>query len=537
MSLRAIALKLLVTATFLSLCFPTLASGDSTVWQLAPPAPAISDAVRTAELARRRSEVRNRLSEKGLLVLFSAEPRLYTNDVDYPYRQENNLYYLTGINEAGVTLAILPSGKSFKEVLFIPRRNPQQETWTGRMLSADEARKISGIQEVYEAEQFRTFMTFISPRAGSAFGQPQQMRGPGGPQAASQTPPPASWAEDLKPLRDLASKDDAELYLLLPPTAAESNEYRQEQRFAAKMPPGVSGFSIRSAMRIFAELRGTKSEYEVRLLQHAVDISIEAFNRAYAVARPGVREYEVEAEFLYAYRKHNAFNWGYPCIVGSGPNATILHYETNQDALPDSGLLLMDCAAEYDHYSADITRTIPVNGKFTREQADIYRIVYEAQEESIKTLKAGSTLAAMNQKSIDIVKEGLFRLGLITSTSNAEYRVWFMHGAGHSLGMNVHDVGLQGKLEPGMVTTVEPGIYLRPDALDVLPKTPENEKFINAVRPAFEKYKGIGVRIEDDILITNGEPKNLSGALPRKLEEVESFVSRLRSQAARTGLP
>lgn len=502
------------------------------VWQVAPPAPAFTDAERQTEFARRRSEVMKRLGDKGMLALFSAEPRLYTNDVDYPYRQENNLYYLTGLNQEGVTLILLPSAKAMREILFLPKRNPQRETWTGKMLSVEDARRISGIQEVWDSEQFNSFFSFLSPRAGMGMqGGAMMMRGRGNAETNPQ------WASEFAAFREAVNKDEAQLFLLLPGFPGDSKEYAQEQKFAAKLPPAATGLTPKSALRIFAELRQIKSPYEIKLMQQAVDISIEAFNRAFAVAAPGVYEYEVQAEFEYTYRRRNAFNWGYPCIVGAGANATTLHYITSQDKLQSNSQLLMDCAAEFDHYSADITRTIPINGKFSPEQADIYRIVYEAQVESIKLAKAGGTKAACQTKASDIIKAGLLKLGLITTTNNAEFRTWFMHGTSHWLGMNVHDVGTVDTLAPGMIFTVEPGIYIRPDALDVLPKTPENEKFIQAVRPAFEKYKGIGVRIEDDILVTEGEPRIMSDALPRKLEEVEAFMARSKQQLNKAGLP
>jgi Xaa-Pro aminopeptidase len=298
------------------------------------------------------------------------------------------------------------------------------------------------------------------------------------------------------------------------------------------------------AAPIFAELRQIKSEWEQKLLQHAVDITAEAFHRVFAATAPAMYEYEIQAEFEYTFRRRNADNWGYPCIVGAGPNATTLHYITSQDRLDDGSLLLMDCAAEYDHYTADITRTLPINGKFTKEQAEIYRIVYEAQTEAIKLARTGNFMSGMDPantvhgRSTQVIKEGLLRLGLITSKDNSEYRTWFMHGTSHWLGMNVHDVGVPGKaLAPGMVFTVEPGIYIRPDALDVLPKTPENEKFIKAVRPAFEKYKGIGVRIEDDVMVTTGEPVVMSAGIPRKLEEVEATMAKLKLELRKSGWP
>jgi Xaa-Pro aminopeptidase len=293
---------------------------------------------------------------------------------------------------------------------------------------------------------------------------------------------------------------------------------------------------VRSAWDVFAEMRMRKSPYELRLLQHAVDISIEGHQRAQAVAARAQWEYEVEAELDYTYKRRNADNWGYPSIVGCGPNATTLHYEESQGRVRPGDLLLMDAAAEYDHYSADVTRTFPVGGKFTPAQAEVYNIVLAAQEAAFRAIRPGADLSDVHNAAAEVIKDGLLRLGLVTDRNSDQYRVWFMHGTSHWLGMNVHDVGVRGaKLDAGMVFTVEPGIYVRPDALDNLPKTPENEKFIAAVRPAFEKYKSVGVRIEDDVVVTPDGYRNLSAALARTVPDIEAFMARAQKEV-RVGL-
>ena len=499
-------------------------------WGTSPPGPTIPEPERLKELASRRQEVMKRIGDRGVLVLFSSEPRVYANDVDYHYRQENNLYYLTGIKQAGVTLVLVPSAKRTREILFAPPRDARNETWNGRMMSAAEFRSRSGVETVIDSKLLGNFLATIAPRAAAAL--------PEGPAQNPDAKQVNAWREDLSSIIETARTDKADFYLLIP-SERDSREYRREQAFASSLGAFATGLNVRNAAPIFAELRLRKSAWEVQLLQHAVDISSEAFHRVFAVAAPGMYEYEIQAEFEYTFRRRNADSWGYPCIVGGGANATTLHYITTQDKLTDTSVLLMDCAAEYDHYTADITRTLPVNGKFTPAQADIYRIVYQAQEESIKQVRPGNLVGrrvdpkiqatSVHGRAAEVIKDGLLRLGLITSKDNDEYRIWFMHGTSHWLGMNVHDVGdYATPLAPGMVLTVEPGIYIRPDALDVLPNTPEMEKFKLAVRPAFEKYKGIGVRIEDDILVTAGEPRNLSAAIPRKLEDVEQAMARLR---------
>src|SRR5262245_37027142 len=465
------------------------------IWRLAPPAPKISEADRVAELRGRRQEVMKRMGDKAMMVLISAEPRVYTNDVDYHYRQENNLYYLTGIKQEGATLVLIPGAKQAREILFMPRRDPRYETWNGRMMSAEEAGARSGIREVWDSDLLNGFLSFLAPRAEKAIAK----RG-------SSSKPDAKlieqWQGEFQTLIEAVKSDEAGIYLLAPSPDRDLREYRRESEFAEAIKSSGAGWKFKPAFPIFAELRQIKSAWEQKLLQHAVDITAEGFHRVFAVAAPAMYEYEIQAEFEYTFRRRNADNWGYPCIVGAGPNATTLHYITSQDRLDDGGLLLMDGAAEFDHYTADITRTIPVNGKFTKEQAEIYNIVLEAQNEAIKLARPGNFMSGSDPKdsvhgrSAQVIKEGLLRLGLITSKDNDEFRRWFMHGTSHWLGMNVHDVGVQNKaLAPGMIFTVEPGIYIRPDALDVLPKTPENERFIKAVRPAFEKYKGVGVRM------------------------------------------
>jgi Xaa-Pro aminopeptidase len=507
------------------------------IWRIAPAAPKIAEIDRVAELRARRQEVMKRMSANSMMVLYSAEPRVYTNDVDYHYRQENNLYYLTGIRQNGATLILIPGAKRAREILFMPPRDPRFETWNGRMMSADEARARSGIQEVWDSKLVNGFLAFIAPRAEQAIAK----RGAVSKPDAKLT---EQWQNEFQTLIEAVKGDQAEIYLLAPSTNRDLREYRQEYEFADGVKAAAAGLKVKPAFPIFAELRQIKSAWEQKLLQHAVDITAEAFHRVFAAVAPAMYEYEIQAEFEYTFRRRNADNWGYPCIVGAGPNATTLHYITSQDRLDDGSLLLMDCAAEFDHYTADITRTIPINGKFTKEQAEIYRIVYEAQTEAIKLARTGNFMSGNDPKnsvhgrSAEVVKEGLLRLGLITSKENNEFRTWFMHGTSHWLGMNVHDVGVPGKaLAPGMVFTVEPGIYIRPDALDVLPKTPENERFIAAVRPAFEKYKGIGVRIEDDVLVTTGEPVVMSAAIPRRLEEVEATMMKLKQELRKSGWP
>jgi Xaa-Pro aminopeptidase len=509
----------------------------ATAIRVTPPAPVFDDQARLAELAARRARVAQEIGKQALLVLFSGEPRVYTNDVDYEFRQENNLYYLTGLRQQRATLVLIPGHATTREILFLPRRNPAAETWTGHMYSPEEARAISGITEIWEATEFEPFMRALRFRRGyrpkdesvllTSLPAPTPTPTP----ANAPTPSPMMGmpqsAGGFETLFGAMVQKNGSLYLLIPGGEGDNREFRQEQAFAARWAQSSSGLSVRDAWPILTEMRLRKSPSELQLLQHAIDITVEALGRAMAVAGRSRWEYEVEAEVDYTFKRRHADNWGYPSIVGCGPNATTLHYEESEGAVGANELLLMDVGAEYGHYTADVTRTFPVGGKFTAAQADIYNAVLAAQEASMLAARPGNTFADVNKASVEVIKDALLKMGLITDRNSFQYARWFMHGTSHWLGMNVHDVGaLNTKFEPGMVFTIEPGIYIRADALDNLPKTEENRKFIEAVRPAFEKYKSIGVRIEDDVVITADGHRNMSAALPRTLADVENFMSR-----------
>lgn len=552
--------------------------------RVAPPAPVFDEGARLSELASRRARVADQIGQKSILVLFSGEPRVYTNDVDYKFRMENNLYYLTSLKQQGATLVLMPGNPNLREILFLPRRNPAAETWTGHMYSPQEARSISGITEIWEAKEFKPFMDSLRTRrayrpkpesllmsAATQTGTAQPVTPPvpmsdqttaaanaatpvrpvtadtpanltmnNAPSRASSasaaSPSPATTSASVAPAQNspggfealfgAMTKGEASLYLLRP-SSEETREYQQERKFAEQWGGISTGFVVRDAWPIFTEMRMRKSPAEIELLQHAIDISIEGHERAQAVAARTKMEYEVEAEVDYTYKRRNADNWGYPNIVGCGPNATTLHYEESQGPVRQGDLLLMDAGAEYGHYSADVTRTFPINGHFSPAQTDIYNAVYDAQEAAFRAIHIGGTLTEVHNAALEVIKDRLLKLGLITDRNSDQYRIWFMHGTSHWLGMNVHDVGTRGaKLDTGMVFTVEPGIYVRLDALDYLPDTPENRKFIEAVKPAFEKYKGIGVRIEDDVVVTPNGYLNMSGALPRTISDIEAFMAR-----------
>ncbi len=463
---------------------------------ITPKAPTFTDAERHAELARRRAAVAARMADKSMLILFSAEPKLYSNSVDYVYRQENNLHYLTALKQVGATLVITKDGTNINETLFLPKRNPLREAWEGKMYSSAQATAISGLRSIVDSSEIESFL------------------------------------QSVKEKKSFASKDESvsfsaptTLYMLLPTGAQDRNgmrEFRVENDFARES----AGLKLENAQPIFADLRQIKSPYEIKLLQHAIDITTEAQMRAMATVGRVSWEYEVQAEVEYTFRRRNADFWGYPSIVGCGPNATTLHYVESQSPVKKGELLLMDVGAEYKHYTADVTRTFPINGKFTKEQAEIYQIVYDAQEAVAKATKPGVQFQDLGKIASNVINEGLFKLGLVADKNSNQSSRWFIHGLGHWLGMNVHDVGRYGApLKAGMVFTNEPGIYIREDALDNLPDTPANRAFIEKVRPAFEKYKNIGVRIEDDLLVTETGVEWMTAKLPRTIADIEAFMA------------
>jgi Xaa-Pro aminopeptidase len=458
------------------------------------------------DLIRRRAEISEAIGPDSMLIVFSAPQRPKTNDVLYEYRQGNNLFYLTGITQEDTILVLLPGSKNRKEFLFIQDRNPAAEVWTGKILSTEEVRNISGVQNVFSTNRFSSFINSILRR------QPFEVN--------RYVP-----SDEYDPLFDKLIQGTAKIYLSFENASGVGEELSKEQEFASELNKHFTGFQIRDAWPHLTRMRQVKSAHEVKMLREAVDITCEALQQVYRRVEPGMWEYEAEAIVEGVFKKGNAFDWGFPSIIASGPNATTLHYEDSQRKMQDGDLLLMDVGAEYRYYSADVTRTIPVNGKFTKEQAEIYQIVFDAQEAAMKLSRPGAKLPDVHLAGTEVVKQGLKRLGLITDTTNDQYKMFFMHGVSHWLGMDVHDTGERWRpLEPGMVYTIEPGIYVREDALVNLPSTPENEKLKAAILPAWEKYKNIGVRIEDDILITENGHEVLSKSAPRTIAEIEAMM-------------
>lgn len=313
---------------------------------------------------------------------------------------------------------------------------------------------------------------------------------------------------------------------------------------------GADPSLLKNITPLINEMRVKKDELEVKRLQKAIDITGEALVNVYKSCQPGMYEFEMEAIIEYNFLKFGASMPGFNSIVGSGKNSTILHYEKNNEKMKPGDLLLMDIGAEYDYYTADITRTIPVNGKFTKEQKEIYELILRAQKAAIAEMRPGNFINSGHFKASEVIIDGLLKLGLITDPEKEWQRKFYtLYPASHYLGMIVHDVGDYGKsmtefmenrantaiigrpLEPGMVLTIEPGLYFRGDGLNQLHEFFGNEAskeeidaFIEKVKPVYEKYINIGIRIEDDVLITKSGNKVLSAGIPKEISEIEKLM-------------
>jgi len=467
----------------------------------------VAGAARASELSddlkARRARLMERLGPEALLVVWSAPPQRYSVDIDYEYRQDSNLYYLTGVTQDETIVVLMPGNASKREILFVKDRNPVREDWTGHRLTVDEAKALTGIETVLATSQFDSFISAILD--GRAFGD----------------------INDQQATRyfDALSAGRAKLDLLLDPGRGINDPLAAPLEFARKVRDRFVGFQIADATRLVTDLRLVKTPYERKTLITSLEISSQAQMAGMRAARPGAHEYEVKAAIEAVFRGRGAVSWSYPSIVGSGPNATILHYPASDRQMRDGDLLLVDAACNYQYMSGDITRTYPVNGTFSPLQKDIYTIVLRAQEEAIRTARPGVSLQDVHKKTVEVIKAGLLTLGLIIDTAGDQYRMWYTHGASHYIGVDVHDVGDRNRpLQPGMAFTIEPGIYIRQSTLDALPRTKENDALIEKVQPAVTKYGGIGVRVEDSFLLDETGLRRLSAAVPRTIDEIEAFL-------------
>jgi Xaa-Pro aminopeptidase len=467
---------------------------------LAPP-PAAAGPLQD-DLQARRARVMDKLGPEALAVFWSAPERVYSHTVNYEYRQDSNLFYLTGIDQEETVLVLMPGNETRREILFIRDADARREHWEGHSLTPEEATAQSGIRAVMTVSQFEPFMAAMFSKRPMRGGEPRE----------------------YQRFFDALSAGNATLALLLEPQTSLSAPLGPAAQFAAQVRERFFGFSVRDVSPVVHRLRQIKTSYEQDVLRRSVAISSDAHLAGMKAAAPGKFEYEVEAAIEEVYMRNGAMSWGYPSIVGSGPNATILHYNRSSRKMEAGELLLVDAAGNYQGYTGDITRTYPVSGRFTKTQRDIYDIVLAAQDAGIEAARAGNTPADIQSACDGVLRAGLVKLGLVTEPAGQQFKIWATHGVIHWIGLDVHDVGPRGPLEPGMAFVIEPGIYIREAALDTLPKTPENLAFIEKVRPAVQMYKDIGARVEDSFLLTERGLERLSQPVPRTVDEIERFM-------------
>ena len=468
-------------------------------------------AIPVAELQTRRAALAKAIGDHAVFIAFSREPARRTGDVDWPFRQEDNLLYLTAMNEPDTTLVLLPGERERREVIFARDRDPLAEAWTGRIPSKEEVTASTGIAEVASSRQLDAFIDALF-----------QGRGWGGGPASTRyyaTPGMPAFLSSVRAGR-------AEVWLVLVDRPGGTVMTR-EQEFADRLRQRFPEVVFRDASPLLHAMREIKSATELTLIQRAVDITVEAQKAAMKRVVSAARENEVQATIEFTFRNLGACCWAFPSIVAGGRNSTTLHYDANNAPIARDALFLTDIGAEVEGYGADVTRTYPADGVFSPEQRAIYEIVLAAQTEAMPLMRAGRRFIEVHDKSLEVVGRELLKLGLVTKATPEQAGLYLFHGSGHPLGLQTHDVYDRTRaFEPGMVFTNEPGVYVRQDdilASEVFKKLTASEQ--ESMRRAIARYDGIGVRIEDDVLITSGEPKVMSAGAPRTVREIVSFMA------------
>ncbi|MDG1884416.1 MAG: aminopeptidase P N-terminal domain-containing protein [Flavobacteriaceae bacterium] len=488
---------------------------------------------------KQRQQLREKLPNNSVAVYFSAPVRNRANDVDFEYHPDPNFYYLTGWNEPHAVLIVYSSPQkdlegTYFEKLYVRERDANNEMWNGRQLGVEGARKM-GLDRVASKKDFSTEQNDFS-RFDSVlmFDFKNDVR-----DNKNDSSDLFDLQKHFKNVINYPDNFDADRYRLYQRirSAVESEViplkkriyYMMERDSSLKDDPVIIdfmrvgegtvltdlkkqsafllkdyNFDINQLGSFMASLRENKTEEEILLIKKAVRISTQGQLEVMKAIHPEMTEREVQGIHQLVFKKYGAAHEGYPSIVGAGDNACVLHYITNDKTDLKNQLILMDLGAEYKGYTADVTRTIPVSGTFTPEQKALYQIVYDAQTAGINAAVAGASFTAISEATYEVVKTGLIELGLIQESK--EYRRYLPHGIAHHIGLDVHDPGLYENLAPNMVITVEPGIYV-----------PEGS-------PCDPKWWNIGIRIEDDILITAEGPVNLSKDAPRSWQEIEKVM-------------
>ncbi len=451
--------------------------------------------VNSREYQRRRNELMALMEEKSIAILPSANLVSRNSDVEYQFRQNSDFYYLTGFDEPESVIVLVPGREHGECILFCRERDADEEQWHGDITGPERAMQLFGIDDAFPISDIDDILPgLIEGRSKLYYAMGAQKEFDGRV---------ISWVNQISTNKQTGTRPPGEFVQL--------DQYLHE-------------------LRLF------KSQAELNVMKRAAEITGKAHRRLLEVVEPGMYEYELDAELQYTFLKNGAKSAAYPSIVGSGNNGCILHYISNRDQIRKGDLVLVDAGAEYENYASDVTRTFPASGKFTKVQAEVYDIVLAAQAAAIEEIKPGNHWSQPHDAAVRVITEGLISLGLLEGDldeliQSEAYKPFYMHKTGHWLGLDVHDVGeyrLEDSLplndshssqvwrefEPGMVMTVEPGIYIE-ESMDV---------------PG--KYKGIGIRIEDNVLVTKDGCEVLTAEIPKSIEEIENYMSANNSAVA-----
>ncbi|MES2858117.1 MAG: aminopeptidase P N-terminal domain-containing protein [Pseudomonadota bacterium] len=442
---------------------------------------AATSAAERKALARRRKQLMQAAGDGAILILPAAPERVRSRDTQYPYRQDSDFWYLTGFDEPDAVLVIVPGRKHGESILFCRERDPEREGWDGPRLGPEGAVAALGMDDAYPITDLDEILPGLLEGRARVYSH-------------------------------LGRDTEFDLTLI-----GWINRVRAHARQGAPAP-----HEFLELGHLLDEMRLFKSADELKLMQRAADISVLAHRAAMQAARAGIHEYELQAELERVFRQHDA-QPAYSSIVGAGANACVLHYRANSAKSRDGELVLIDAGAEYRGYAADISRTFPVNGRFSNEQRALHDLACTAQAAALAQAKPGVPYEAGHDAAVEALTDGLLSLGLLKGKLKpairaGDYKRFYRHKTGHWLGLDVHDVGeyrIDGDsrlLEPGMVFTIEPGLYIARD---------------DATVPA--KWRGIGIRIEDDVLVTATGHRVLTDALERSADEVEALMARGRA--------
>ena len=424
----------------------------------------------------RREALRELMPEKSVAVIFAYPVRNFSNDVDYIYHANPDMYYFTGYREPNAVLFIFKemqtstTGRQYNDLFFVQERNELAEKWNGRRLGVEGVKNKLGLEDVYTGAAFADFnIDFNSIQKIIA----------------------ATFPGDVPDSR----RDKADLYDLI-------QQFKTKTAFSET---GDKRFDNKLFLQITGRLREIKTPEELTLIRKAVEISCQGQNEVMKAIKPGMSEFEIQGLHEFVHKKYGAEAVGYGSIVGSGENGCILHYMENTRTKVGNDLILMDVGAQYHGYTADVTRTIPADGKFSAEEKIIYQLVYDAQEAAFKILKDGASFANASMAASNVIADGLLKLNIIKDKKDVNK--YYPHGLLHHIGLDVHDRNFSRTMKKDMVITIEPGIYI--------PANSDCDK----------KWWGIAVRIEDDVLIRENDYELLSIFAPRTIEEIEKMIS------------